>query len=314
MTESNAPVRIPGSVRKQLEALGVSPRKQRGQSFLVSPRAASHVVQAADLTPDDAVIEIGPGLGALTDYILRTDVRLVAIECDARLAKGLRINFRGEKRFELIESDVLRIDLHRLARRMGEGGRTVKVISNVPYSISGPLIGNLLEVGNVLELLVLTVQRELATRIAAPVGGKDYGVFTVFCQYHADVKKLFTIPPSAFYPRPRVMSTVLLFTPRRQPPVDVVDERSFFSMVRLLFSQRRKTINAVLRRAVRGTGGKGRLAEIFSAADVSPSARPEQLDLAALAALCNALYGVDEFKRVLTNAACRANGGSGVPV
>jgi 16S rRNA (adenine1518-N6/adenine1519-N6)-dimethyltransferase len=189
---------------------------------------------------------------------------------------------------------------------MGEGGRSVKVISNVPYSISGPLIGNLLEAGGALSLLTLTVQRELATRITAPAGGKDYGAFTVFCRYHADVKRLFTISPSAFYPRPKVMSTVLLFTPRSLPSVDVMDEESFFSMVRLLFSQRRKTINAVLRRAVRGTGREGRLAGIFSAAGVSALARPEQLDMAAWASLCNALCGVDEFRRVLTNVARRS--------
>ncbi len=296
MSESNAPDRGPGSVKRQLDSLGVSPRKRRGQSFLTDPRAASSIVQAARLTREDAVIEIGPGLGALTDEILRAAGRLVAIECDARLAEGLRIRFKDEERFELIEGDALRVDLHDLVRRMGG---TVKAISNVPYSISGPLIGNLLEAGKGLALFVLTVQRELAARITAPPGGKDYGAFTVFCQYHADVERLFTISPSAFYPRPKVMSTVLLFTPRRRPPVDVIGDGPFFSMVRLLFSQRRKTINAVLRRAVRGTGEEGRLAEIFSAAGVSPLARPEQLGMAALASLCNALCRVDEFKRVL---------------
>lgn len=283
----------------QLDSLGVSPRKRRGQSFLASQRAASRIVQAAGLTREDAVIEVGPGLGALTVEILRAAGRLVAIECDARLAEGLRVRFKGEERFELIEDDALRVDLHGLAERMGAGGRTVKVISNVPYSISGPLVGNLLGAGKNLALLVLTLQRELALRIAAMPGGKDYGAFTVFCRYHADVKRLFTIPPAAFYPRPKVVSAVLTFTPHRRPPVDVVGEGPFFSMVRLLFSQRRKTINAVLRRAVRGTGGEGRLAGTFSAAGVDPAARPEQLGMAALAALCNALCGVDEFRRVL---------------
>lgn len=305
MSESDALHRGPGAVKRRLDSLCVSPRKRRGQSFLADPRAASRIVQAALLTREDSVIEIGPGLGALTGDILREAAKLVAIECDARLAEGLRVRFKGEERFELIEDDVLRVDLHRLAMRMGEGGRTVKVISNVPYSISGPLIGNLLETGRDLALLVLTVQRELAMRITAPPGGKDYGAFTVFCQYHADVKRLFTISPSAFYPRPKVVSTVLRFTPRLRPPVGVGDGDSFFSMVRLLFSQRRKTINAVLRRAVRGTGGEGRLAEVFSAAGVSPMSRPEQLDMAALAGLCNALCGVDEFKRVLMNAESR---------
>lgn len=300
MSESDAPARGPGPVKRQLEALGVSPRKRRGQSFLTDPRAAARIVQAAHLTREDSVIEIGPGLGALTGEILHAAGRLVAIECDARLAEGLRVRFKDEERFELMENDALRVDLHRLVRRMGGA---VKVISNVPYSISGPLIGKLLEAGKGLALLVLTVQRELAGRITATPGGKDYGAFTVFCRYHADVKRLFTISPSAFHPRPKVVSTVLLFTPRRQPPIDIVDEGSFFSMVRRLFSQRRKTINAVLRRAARGSGGEGRLAEIFSAAGVSPMARPEQLEMAALASLCNALCGVDEFRRVLMNAA-----------
>jgi len=303
MSELNAPVRGHGSVKRQLDSLGVSPRKWRGQSFLASPRAAASIVRAARLTREDAVLEIGPGLGALTEEILRSAGRCVAIECDTRLAAWLRTRFGKEERFELIEGDVLDVDLRNLTKRMGEGRQMVKVVSTIPYSISGPLIGNLLEVGRGLALLVLTVQRELAKRITACPGGKDYGAFTVFCQYHADVRRLFTIPPSAFYPRPKVVSTVVAFTPRPRPPVSVTDGEAFLSMVRLLFSHRRKAINTVLRRTMREAGEEGIPAEIFSAAGVSPRARPEQLGMKELASLCNSLCAVEGFQRALANAA-----------
>ena len=301
MSELHAPGRGPGSVKRLLGSLGVSPRKWRGQSFLASPHAAARIVHAARLTKGDAVLEIGPGLGALTEEILREAGRLVAIECDARLAAWLRRRFGRVDRFELIEGDALRIDLRELAHRMGEGRRTVKVVSTIPYSISGPLIGDLLEAREALALLVLTVQEELAGRITAPPGGKDYGAFTIFCQYHADVKKVFTIPPSAFYPRPKVVSAVVVFTPRARPPVSLIDGEAFFSMVRLLFSHRRKAINTVLRRALRGLEGEGTLAGIFPAAGISPLSRPEQLGMEELASLCNRLCAVERFHRALVS-------------
>jgi len=299
MSELASPARNHRSVKALLGSLGVAPRKWRGQSFLVSPRAAARIVQAARLTREDAVLEIGPGLGALTEEILRWAGRLVAIECDARLSSWLRRRFGGADQFELIEKDALKIDLRELAQRMGEGRRTVKVVSTIPYSISGPLIGKLLEAREALALVVLTVQKELAGRITASPGGKDYGAFTIFCRYHADVKKVFTIPPSAFYPRPNVVSTVVVFTPRARPPVSVIDGEAFLSMVRLLFSHRRKAIRTALRRALRDPGGDEELAGIFSAARINPLSRAEQLGMEELASLCNNLCAVERFHREL---------------
>jgi 16S rRNA (adenine1518-N6/adenine1519-N6)-dimethyltransferase len=186
-----------------------------------------------------------------------------------------------------------------LAQRMGEGMRRVKMVSTIPYSISGPLIGKLLEAGNALSCLVLTVQRELAGRITASPGGKDYGSFTIFCQYHARVKSLFTIPPSAFYPMPKVMSTVVAIEPRLRPPVRLTDREAFLPMVRLLFSHRRKTIRTVLKRALRGREGEERLAGVFSAARINPMSRPEQLGMEEMASLCDNLCAVEGFHRAL---------------
>ncbi len=305
MSELNAPIRRHGSVKRLLDSLGVSPRKRRGQSFLTSSRTAEGIVRAARLTREDAVLEVGPGLGALTEEILRSAGRCIAIEYDRRLASWLRTRFGNEERFELIEKDVLDVDLRSLMERMGKGMGAVKVVSNIPYSISGPLIGKLLEEGRGLALLVLTVQKELAERITASPGGKDYGAFTLFCQYYADVRRLFAIPPSAFYPRPKVVSTVAAFTPRPRPPVSIADGQVFFSMVRLLFSHRRKTVGTVLRRIMRAAGEKAMLAGIFSDAGVNAMARPEQLGMKELASLCNGLCAIEGFRQAIAGSGRR---------
>ncbi|MDD5556798.1 MAG: 16S rRNA (adenine(1518)-N(6)/adenine(1519)-N(6))-dimethyltransferase RsmA [bacterium] len=276
----SGPVEVPlapGAVGRRLLALGVRPSRRRGQSFIASPRAAAAIARAADLCRSDAVLEIGPGLGGLTAELLRRAGRVVAVESDARLAGWLRVLFAGRESFELVEGDALRVDLEQIFARLGRDGGRVKVVANIPYSISGPLIGRILESAGGVSLIALTVQDDLARRIAASPGGGEYGAFSVFCQYHAEVRKVVTLPPSAFHPRPGVVSAVVLFHPRARPPLAAAEEEAFFALVRLLFSERRKTVGTLLRRALRGTAASGRLAEVFAAAGVDPGSRAERL-------------------------------------
>lgn len=281
----------PHSVREVLALLGVRPSKKRGQSFLASRRFAAGIARAADLGKEDAVLEIGAGLGALTAELLRGAGSVVAVENDRRLASWLRGLFERNAGFKLIEADALAHDIRTLIARMRKRARSVKVVSNIPYSISGGLIGKLLDEAPGVELLVLTVQDELARRITAGPGGKDYGAFSVFCQYHAEARRLFAVPASAFYPRPAVTSAVVAFRPRERPPCGVADREAFLGLVRLLFSQRRKAVNTLLRRVL-PAAARGKLPAVLEQSGVEPLSRAEELGMGKLAALCDNLSGI----------------------
>lgn len=276
---------VPGSVKKILFSLGVTPSARRGQTFLIRREMAEKIAGLASLTPDDAVLEIGPGLGTLTGALIGAAGRVVAVESDRRLAAWLRDRFRDCRTFELIHADALRIDLAGLLAGMAAHGRRVKVVSNIPYSISGPLIARLMGASGDWLLMVLTVQRELARRITANPGGKEYGAFTVLCRCRAESEEAFTIAPGAFYPRPGVDSSVVVFRSRPSPVIPAAEEAAFLSLVRLLFSQRRKSIGTVLKRAMKGHPAAERLREAFSSSGMDPAVRPERL-------------GVEEFRRL----------------
>ncbi len=260
-----------------LASLGVRPSARRGQAFLVRRETGSRIAGVASLDAGDAVLEIGPGLGALTDALLGAAGRVVAVESDRRLAAWLRERFRGRADFELIEGDALKIDLSALLRRMASGGKRVKVVANIPYSISGPLIARLVRLSGCWAMMALTVQRELALRIAAEPGGKAYGAFTVLCRCRATAREALTIAPGAFYPRPEVVSSVVVFAPLAVPVFPPAEEERLLAMVRLLFSQRRKSMGTVLRRSARGFPWAGRIEEAFAACGIDPAARPERL-------------------------------------
>jgi len=262
--------------KKLLARLGVKPSKRRGQSFLVSRGVAEKITNAADIEKTDAVLEVGPGLGALTECLVRKAGRVVAVESDGRLASWLRSFFGRSPSLRIVEADVLALNMEELLGLLREGSRRAKVVSNIPYSISGPLIGNLLEAGGA-ELMVLTVQKELARRLVAPPGGRDYGAFSVFCQCHAGVKKAFDIPPGAFYPVPSVTSSVIIFKPRTKSILAKIDRRQFFSFVHCLFSQRRKAALTLLKKSVKYKNSAGEMVGILDELRIDPGARAEHL-------------------------------------
>jgi 16S rRNA (adenine1518-N6/adenine1519-N6)-dimethyltransferase len=278
------------SVRRILNQLGVHPSKRRGQSFLVNQDAAAKIVARASLATDDTVLEIGPGLGSLTNKLVQKAGRVLVVESDRRLVAWLRARFEGYANLEIVHGDALTIDLRRLLdERTLQPGR-MKVVSNIPYSISTSLIAKLFVEVSGASLFVLTVQRELATRITAAPGGKDYGAFTVFCAYHAEMERAFTIPPSFFYPRPEVLSSVVVMRRCKIPPVSVRDEKGFFAFVRMLFSQRRKMVKTTLKRAVSGIISSAELIGVLTDLRVDPTTRPERLSLEQFAALYDGLH------------------------
>lgn len=274
----------PSAVRQLLARHGLRPNKRLGQHFLVDPRAAERIVDAAQVGPEDAVLEVGPGLGALTGLLVQRAARVVAVELDSRLAAALEeVLAPWHQRVQLVRGDALELDPGQLLA--GHTGPR-KAVANLPYYITTPLLLHLLEAQPPFQLLVMMMQREVADRLLAPPGGKVYGAVTVAVRYRADVEPVLRVPPGAFWPPPEVDSAVVRLIPRPYPR-PAQDEATLFAVVRAAFQQRRKT----LRNALSG-GGLGTPAEVEAAlarAGIDPGQRAEQLDLDAFVRLADAL-------------------------
>jgi 16S rRNA (adenine1518-N6/adenine1519-N6)-dimethyltransferase len=252
------------------------PRKRFAQHFLHDPRVIERVVTAIDPRPGDHMIEIGPGRGALTGPLLERLDHLEAVELDRDLARALQERFGERLRVHVV--DALRFDFAAVA-----SDRRLRIVGNLPYNISTPLIFHLLAQGRAVGDMHFMLQREIVERLVASPGDAEYGRLTVMVRYAAQAEKLFTLGAGAFTPPPRVTSAFVRLTVRPEPPVDVGDPASFERLVARAFSQRRKT----LRNSLRTLLGE---ADIRSAG-VSPGARPQTLDLADFAALARALQG-----------------------
>lgn len=223
----------------------VRPKRALGQHFLVDPKIQRRIVAALEPGPDDEVLEIGPGTGALTRHLAGRVRRLVAIELDDRLADALRRELADTPGVEIVQGDILRIDPARIAH----DPERLKVIGNIPYTITTPLLFHLLATRPRPARIVVTVQREVADRILAPPGHKEYGALSVGVRTVADVRRLFDVGRGAFRPAPEVDSTVLLITPHRPPPLSAEDEQAVRELTRAAFRWRRKQLRTILRAA-----------------------------------------------------------------
>jgi 16S rRNA (adenine1518-N6/adenine1519-N6)-dimethyltransferase len=258
----------------------IRPRKRFGQHFL-TPEWTRKLVAAIDPGPDQIFLEIGPGPGALTLPLAKRAGRVVAIEIDRDLARELRT--RAPANVRIVEGDVLSVNLDALFRSE-RSGRPVRVAGNLPYNVSSPILFRLLDAQRTAGLFTdatLMLQREVADRLAASPGTRDYGVLSVLTQLQADVSRLLTLPPGAFRPPPRVWSAVvrLVFHP---PAPAVADLPGFERFIKRLFTQRRKTILNALKSAIGDAGGARAM---LGAAGIDPARRPETLDLPELVAL-----------------------------
>ncbi len=271
----------PGSPRSQLERHGIRPSRLRGQSFLLQPGIASRIARAAEIPARGSVIEIGPGLGMLTRALAPRARKVLAIEIDSRLVRVLREEGTLPSNVALVEQDALKVDYAGLAGRLGG---PVLIVANLPYAISSPLLFRFLEARGSIRRWVLMFQRELGERILASPGTKAYGSLSVRLQMLADIKLLFHVGASNFYPRPEVGSSVLRFETRRSPRVRIEDPELFEAVVRKAFGQRRKTLANALSSLLKGVG-----ADPFAEAGVAPGARGETLTPEAFARLANAL-------------------------
>ncbi|GAB4354436.1 MAG: 16S rRNA (adenine(1518)-N(6)/adenine(1519)-N(6)) -dimethyltransferase RsmA [Methylohalobius crimeensis] len=242
------------------------PKKRFGQNFLRDGRVLTRILAAVAPRPDDHIVEIGPGKGALTRYLLPHCRRLDAIEIDRDLIERLEEQFK-DQRFHIHAADALAFDFRQLAAP----GRRLKVVGNLPYNISTPLLFHLFEQKAAITEMVFMLQKEVVERLAAPPGNKQYGRLSVMAQYHCRMEKLFTVGPESFQPSPKVTSAVIRLTPHAIPPVEVGDLSCFRQVVTAAFGQRRKTLRNAL---------KSRLsAEAISACGIDPRARAETLSL-----------------------------------
>lgn len=227
------------AIRKRLDELGVVPNKQLGQNFLIDPNMAKCIVAALDLQPEDAVVEVGPGVGSLTEHVVEIARRVILIEFDNKLAAGLREKFADDPKVEVHHADAAKFDGRQLFKH-----RPVKFLGNLPYSAGGAIMKNLLSRPHPYERAVLMLQKEVVQRLASKPGSKNYGVLTLRTQVNWEVNIQRTVPPEAFHPQPRIDSSVAVLTPRKDSAA--FDHRLFDELIRRGFAQRRKQLKRQL--------------------------------------------------------------------
>ena len=265
------------------------PKKQLGQNFLVNPEALEIILQAGELADTDTVIEIGAGLGCLTEVLARRAKRVIAVEVDALLYKALAAQFSTNSHVHLLNADILKLEFDPLlCPNTQSASTTFKVIANLPYSITTPILWKLLDHHKQIHSCVLMTQKEVAERIVAEPGGKDYGALTIGVTYRTDATLIATLSPENFYPAPKVDSALLKLTMRQHPKVKVENEEFFFKVVRTAFRTRRKMLKNTLVRS-RLASAKV-LGTAFEELGIAPERRAETLDITEFAALANFLF------------------------
>ncbi len=260
--------------------------KSMGQNFLIADWVPRDIADAAELDENCAVLEIGPGIGSLTHQLARQAGRVAAIELDTSLLPILRETLGDCSNVEIIPGDVMKLDLSAVLSEKFSGF-TIKACANLPYNITTPVLTRLLETGCFQSITVM-IQKEVAKRICAAPGDPDCGAFSLFCQYHAQCRLLFEVPPSCFFPAPKVTSAVIQMIPRAEPPVQG-DREAIFAVVKAAFAQRRKTLLNALSAAYGNRFSKDELRQTILDCGLSETVRGERLGLEQFAALSQAL-------------------------
>ncbi len=259
-----------------------------GQNFLIDSNILEGIVAAAEITPEDFVLEIGPGIGTLTQYLCEHAREVVAVEIDKALIPILADTLSSYENVTVLNEDVLKVDIRALAEERN-GGKPIKVVANLPYYITTPIIMELFESGVPLESVTIMVQKEVADRMQVGPGTKDYGALSLAVQYYAKPETCLLVPPTCFMPRPNVGSAVIRLERYPNPPVEVNDERFLFALIRATFNQRRKTLtNSLANGGIPGVTKEG-VAKALEILGWSPTIRGEALTLEEFALLANTL-------------------------
>ncbi len=280
-------IATPTRTKEILKKYGFSFKKSLGQNFLIDTNILHNIVKTASLDETKAALEIGPGIGALTEHLARAAGKVVAIELDQRLLPILSDTLEPYPNTEVIHGDVLKVDLRRLFREKFAAYPKVNVVANLPYYVTSPILMRLLEEELPLENIVVMMQKEVAERIAAAPGGKEYGALSIMAQYYAEPEIAMIVPHSVFIPQPNVDSAVLKLAVREKPPVEVVSRQVLFKVIKASFAQRRKTIYNNLMGSIFGKDQRELLLDVLQRAEVDPSRRGETLSIAEFARLSN---------------------------
>lgn len=231
----------PKNTIEVLQKYGFNFQKKFGQNFLINTNILEEIIEAAQITEDDFVLEIGPGIGTMTQYLCESAREVVAVEIDKNLIPILEDTLSAYNNVEVINDDILKVDIKALAEERN-GGKPIKVVANLPYYITTPIIMGLFESHVPIDSITIMVQKEVADRMQEGPGSKEYGALSLAVQYYANPKIVVNVPPSCFMPQPKVGSAVIRLTRHEQPPVDVENEKLMFQIIRASFNQRRKTL------------------------------------------------------------------------
>ena len=231
----------PKNTIEVLQKYGFNFQKKFGQNFLIDTGILEEIIRAAQITKDDFVLEIGPGIGTMTQYLCESAREVVAVEIDKNLIPILAETLSAYDNVEVINEDILKVDMKSLAEERNQG-KPIKVVANLPYYITTPIIMGLFESHVPIDSITIMVQKEVADRMQEGPGSKEYGALSLAVQYYANPKIVVNVPPSCFMPQPKVGSAVIRLVRHEQPPVEVKDEKLMFDLIRASFNQRRKTL------------------------------------------------------------------------
>ncbi|HIZ78263.1 MAG TPA: 16S rRNA (adenine(1518)-N(6)/adenine(1519)-N(6))-dimethyltransferase RsmA [Candidatus Lachnoclostridium stercorigallinarum] len=263
-------------------------QKRFGQNFLVDTHVLDKIIQAAGLTKEDMVLEIGPGIGTMTQYLAENAGRVMAVEIDSNLIPILEETLKDYDNVTVINEDILKVDVKALAEEHN-GGRPIKVVANLPYYITTPIIMGLFESRVPIENITVMVQKEVAERMQAGPGTKNYGALSLAVQYYAEPYIVANVPPNCFIPRPSVGSAVIRLTRHEKMPVEVKDEKLMFALIRASFNQRRKTLQNSLSNSGELSFSKEEIGRAIEKMGLSSSVRGEALTLEQFAGLADVL-------------------------
>lgn len=263
-------------------------QKKFGQNFLIDAHVLEKIIDAAGITKDDLVLEIGPGIGTMTQYLAEHARQVVAVEIDSNLIPILGETLKDYENVLVINDDILKVDIKKLAEEYNEG-KPIKVVANLPYYITTPIIMGLFESDVPIDNITVMVQKEVADRMQVGPGTKDYGALSLAVQYYAKPYIVANVPPNCFIPRPNVGSAVIRLTRHQEPPVQVTDAKLMFRLIRASFNQRRKTLQNGLNNSPEIAYSKERIIAAIESLGLSPTIRGEALTLEQFAQLANFL-------------------------
>ena len=279
---------IPQNTIAVLQKYNFNFQKKFGQNFLIDTNVLNKIISSAEITREDCVLEIGPGIGTMTQYLAESAGEVVAVEIDKALIPILQDTLSSYDNVTVINEDILKLDINRIVQEKN-GGHPIKVVANLPYYITTPIIMGLFESHVPLKSITIMVQKEVADRMQVGPGTKDYGALSLAVQYYAKPEIVANVPPNCFIPRPNVGSAVIRLTRHEKPPVNVEDEQKLFAIIRASFNQRRKTLVNGLGNAQNLSFSKEHVAEVLSEMGLSATVRGEALTLEQFALLSNRL-------------------------